>query len=1324
MQEYFRHLENEVEKIYSRAHEARLLGLDPSLDVEITRATDVASRVEGLVGPRGVAEEIRSLIDSGYGREIVAFKIIEKIIAGKFGQFTPNQAAEQAIRTGVAIITESITAAPLEGISDVIIRRNPDGSRHLALYFASPIRAAGGTAAALSVLLADYIRQLLHLSAFSTTDEEIERYVEEVTLYGRIKHFQEPTSQQQIREVAKNLPVELNGEPTEKEEVSGYRNIRNVKTNNIRGGMCLVLNDGVIGRAPKILKIVERLGVRGWDWLRNLKKYAPTTVPSNAELKTDRNKVAPVLPGVNTIAPIVKSNPKFITDILGGRPIFAHPTTKGGFRLRYGRSRNTGLAGIGIHPATMYTLKEFLAPGTHILTERPGKGSIVTPVSTIQGPLVRLKDGSVVRIQDSDTAMKLKNQIELVIALGDLLVSFGEFTENNHPLVPSGYVEEWWIQEVRAAMRKRQLSRTFLASKLQIPLSELNSFFESPLTVCPSPNAAIMLSYLLRVPIHPQYTPEWSDISSADFIDLYNWIIESSTVSEEKITKIIGQDSQRIRLILEALEIPFLTEHNSLIIEEFADILTSVLRGNQLESNLASSQLPGDINVLELVNRLSSLEFRWKTPVRTGARMGRPEKANERRMKPPVHILYPIANYGGNSRSLTKAARKKEKLELQLANMRCPKCGQVTHYSKCPTCKIRTEIFYQCRDGHQSTSENCKCGLMGFSFSTRSINFAKEFHNALNTIDTSPRRVKGVKLLMSKNRRPEVLEKGILRAKHKITVFKDGTCRFDMTDAPLTHFKPKEIETPVKKLISLGYTVDIYGNPLVSEEQILELKVQDIIVNISALKFLERVARFVDDELRFLYKQEPHYNLTNYKDLIGHVVIGLAPHTSVGIIGRIIGITRASLSWAHPFWHAAKRRNCLAATEEIPIWDAQKKQLLVLPISKIVEDSISLGAKQKIVDSFGTIAIQNLYSHWQVISIDPNTRKPIFQPIKHWIKGQGSQWIQITTKKGRNIKITTDHQVLVWDEEEDSLKKTRASLLKPGDYIPVATQLNLPTQNPPSSINILQELAQNLPNIPKFHEFRMNVRLRNAEIWMKKKLLKFAQKLNESEENITPRKSTRIIRNYFSSKLPSEPYKNPFDYNWYSSIPLSHLQVLLQEGVFSWEEIPIDSFLGMARDDHTICPYITLNTEFMRLLGYFVSEGYIRDYTTCYQTNFSVPNPSLRSHIDSLIQQLLGSPPYYNKDNHQLVHTGRIHAYLFAYAWKIGTNALNKRIPSFIYTLPEEYRFNFLSALIDGDGTVGIRDNILILYTGNKNLAHDYCLLLSTFGLTIRINKL
>jgi DNA polymerase II large subunit len=44
--------------------------------------------------------------------------------------------------------------------------------------------------------------------------------------------------------------------------------------------------------------------------------------------------------------------------------------------------------------------------------------------------------------------------------------------------------------------------------------------------------------------------------------------------------------------------------------------------------------------------------------------------------------------------------------------------------------------------------------------------------------------------------------------------------------------------------------------------------------------------------------------------MIGHLIIGLAPHTSAGVIGRIIGVTDARVCFAHPLWHNIKRRDC------------------------------------------------------------------------------------------------------------------------------------------------------------------------------------------------------------------------------------------------------------------------------------------------------------------------------------------------------------------------------------------------------------------------------
>jgi DNA polymerase II large subunit len=177
-------------------------------------------------------------------------------------------------------------------------------------------------------------------------------------------------------------------------------------------------------------------------------------------------------------------------------------------------------------------------------------------------------------------------------------------------------------------------------------------------------------------------------------------------------------------------------------------------------------------------------------------------------------------------------------------------------------------------------------------------------------LDRLPTLIKAQKELLSEAQTPEPIEKGILRAKHGVSVFRDGTSRYDMIDVPVTHFKPKEIYTSWEKLYQLGYEKDVFGQELNSNEQILELFPQDIIPSLNAEEHLISTCNFVDDLLVRFYEMEPFYNVKTIDDIVGSLAIGLAPHTSGGVLCRIIGWTAASAGYAHPLFHAAKRRNC------------------------------------------------------------------------------------------------------------------------------------------------------------------------------------------------------------------------------------------------------------------------------------------------------------------------------------------------------------------------------------------------------------------------------
>ncbi|MCC7553893.1 MAG: DNA polymerase II large subunit [Methanobacteriaceae archaeon] len=845
--DYFDSLEEETHKLYDIANEARSKGLDVELKTEVPLAKDLAERVEGLVGPKGVSKRIKEL-EKDLSREEVAFEIAAEIASKKFKvvndkDLTQEELADQGLRTALAILTEGVVAAPLEGISKVSIKKNFDNTSYLAVYFAGPIRSAGGTAAALAVLIGDKIKEAINLSEFKPVEEEIERYVEEVELYeSEITNLQYSPTPEEVRLAARNIPVEVSGEPTDQVEVS-HRDLERVETNNIRGGALLAMVEGLIQKSKKILKIAKTLKLDSWGWLVEYSKSQSTKNKEN-----DSN-------------PKEKEEPKYIQDIIGGRPVLGYPSEKGGFRLRYGRSRNTGLAAMGVSPATM-TLLEFIAVGTQLKIERPGKGNCVVPVDSIEGPIVKLKNGNVLKLNSSKEAREVKGKIAEILFLGDILIAFGEFLRNNQYLLQSAWCEEWWIETIKNSEKN--------SSNL-----DLNKLEHS--TISASESFKISKEY--NVPLHPEYTYCYNDVSIDDLnslIDLLNSSRDSYNEGDD-----LKLELSYPKRILEVIGVPHIIEENTIIINP--DNAFALL--NTLVKKLDNSHE----NNLEAINKISPIEIMDKAPVYIGTRVGRPEKSKERLMKPAPHVLFPIGNAGGSRRLISNAA-KKGNLKLEMARMQCTNCKLSSFHSICPHCGSSTII-----------------GPSG----NKTINLSKMLSKASDNVGV--RRVdevKGVIGMISESKVPEPLEKGILRAKNQVYTFKDATIRHDSTDLPLTHFIPKEIGVSIDKLLDMGYTHDCYGEAIESEDQIIELKIQDVVVSNECGNYLVKIANFIDDLLVRFYGMDSFYNVGEKSDLIGHLIAGLAPHTSAGVLGRIVGFTDALACYAHPYFHSAKRRNC------------------------------------------------------------------------------------------------------------------------------------------------------------------------------------------------------------------------------------------------------------------------------------------------------------------------------------------------------------------------------------------------------------------------------
>jgi DNA polymerase II large subunit len=395
-------------------------------------------------------------------------------------------------------------------------------------------------------------------------------------------------------------------------------------------------------------------------------------------------------------------------------------------------------------------------------------------------------------------------------------------------------------------------------------------------------------------------------------------------------------------------------------------------------------------------------------------------------MSPPVNVLFPIGGAGGKTRDVKKAAQQ-GKISVEVAYRECRKCGEVSFFTLCPSCGGETRLRKVCPscgfvggDGQ----ENCpKCGGRLAYCSQREVELKKLLSRAEGRVGSTPGDLKGVIGMTSRYKIPEALEKGILRSRNGVFVFKDGTARFDATDVPVTHVRPREIGVSVEKMRELGYTRDYRGNPLESEDQLVELFPQDIILPESGAEYLLRVARFVDELLEEFYGLEPYYNASTKEDLLGHLVLGLAPHTSAAILGRIVGFSRASVGYAHPYFHAAKRRNCFHPDERILVHGRGHLSLREL---------VGL-CKAGGEDEAGTrimIPGEKLF----VTSFDPATGRVIKGEIKEVsVHPAPEHLIYLKTRSGKELRVTPDHRFPVFSGGEFVEKEARE--LKAGELL-------------------------------------------------------------------------------------------------------------------------------------------------------------------------------------------------------------------------------------------------------------------------------------------------
>ncbi len=1236
MQKYFDEIERKVRVEYSIAEEARKKGLDPKSRIESQLATSLAQRAVELIAslyPQLNSPQLINRIkelehEHGLLDHAVCLKIAEEIAKEKFCKFQSHlEAIDAGFRVGFAYITLGVVASPLEGYTHMKLQKTSEGKDYFVAYYSGPIRSAGTTAGAFSLLLLDYLRNLFGYAKYDATEKEIKRAITEIYDYHeRITNLQYLASEEEIAFLYKNIPLQPAGLPTEQKEVSNYKDLERVDTNLIRGGFALLFSECLAQKAAKLLKIKNKLVAKGfnlqdWNFLDEFVKLQRKLVEKKTEQATGT----------------------YIKDLVAGRPVFGHPSYSGSFRLRYGRSRCTGYSALAIHPATMAVLYDFIAFGTQIRLEKPTKAAAVTCCDSIEGPVVKLASGRVVKFQDRKEALKFFPEIQEIIYLGDLLIPYGDFANRNHPLLPAGYVEEYWLGELKE--KNKELAQTINPKEISL-------------------EKAAELSKEQAIALHPAYIFYWREIGKQNFVDLLKLLGKAKLVDEKLVLPV----EEKGKRALELLAVPhFLGVENIIIDEPFARALLLNLGFENPNFNDKIAEMineSGKTNsVLEIVNKFSSFEIKDKSGTFIGARMGRPEKAKLRELTGSPHVLFPVGEAGGRLRSVQEACEGSVKADFPIYY--CDSCNSETIYFICENCNKQTRKMYYCRECDiKLNTEFCPTHGKAKEFMTRRIGIQNYLDAAIKNLNLQkaeiPVLIKGVKGTSSELHIPENLAKGVLRAMFNLHVNKDGSIRYDAVEAPITHFKPKEIHTTIDKLLELGYKGDIYGKELENDEQILEIKPHDVILPCApdsldeqADEVFIRVCKFLDNLLVRLYGLRPFYNVNAREDLVGKLAVGIAPHNCAGVVCRIIGFSNTQSFLASPYIHAAMRRDCLGYNSYVPIKRNDNWQ--IVKIGEFVEE---LNPKEK-ADNFGTLK-KDLHDAFAL-------GNPGIENIKEITKHLPRKMLKIYLEDGRKIELTDSHKVYLKGK-----KKKRAYELRLGDKLTVNYKKDVQEKN-------IKEIF-----LPEIFQDREDIMLRN-------------------------------IRDYLSNFEKLNKHENFYQRD---SFPIKFVQKILSKHNKTLQDLPSQARISLKRDNVLLPIRIPLGNKLLEVIGLYIAEGFSRKNDSkkgFYQISIA-GNDEIKNLVKAVFLSHFNLKPSEEHSDHA-TFSSKIVYELFKNYLQLGDKAKNKRIPSLFLDLKKEKLAALLRGYFEGDGSVSLTDIRVTCDTVSEGLKQDLSFVLSRFDI-------
>ncbi|MGB9741194.1 MAG: DEAD/DEAH box helicase [Candidatus Bathyarchaeia archaeon] len=338
-------------------------------------------------------------------------------------------------------------------------------------------------------------------------------------------------------------------------------------------------------------------------------------------------------------------------------------------------------------------------------------------------------------------------------------------------------------------------------------------------------------------------------------------------------------------------------------------------------------------------------------------------------------------------------------------------------------------------------------------------------------------------------------------------------------------------------------------------------------------------------------------------------------------------------------------------------------------IGKFIDDLMRKN-RDKVQTNAGTEVLDVSDLDLKAVAFEPKNLKLAFRKVSSVIRHKTDSLLcRLKLETGREITVTPNHSIYTLEGLDIITKK--ASDIKPGDFVLIPRRLPLDASEK-GEIDLIRELS----------------------------------KLKEAE-------------NLFIKNIPSEFFtssvfnaikvRNHYKKNWRRrrELPLVIFTRLRFQGELDLSRVYF-SYLGSR---HKVPADIPINSELLRLIGYYIAEGSMNEKN--YRVSFSFASKEKEYIEDAckIVQKIFHFKPSVSdrKNVTYIDIRNKIVYLLFNKILKLPKRAKNKRVPSLVFNIRHELQREFLKSLVAGDGTFGKR---LDYATSSRSLASDLLYLL------------